>query len=147
MKAGLGTLGGGNHFIELDKDENGDVYAACNRHAILDELVKRMKWKILEEYSSVHNYVDMNDRILRKGAVSAQPGENVLIPINMRDGLLIGKGLGNQDWNYSAPHGAGRILRRDKVKEYYTVSAYKKEMKGIYSSCIVELAYLEPIKR
>ena len=111
-------------------------YAACNRQAILDELVKGMKWKIIEEYSSVHNYVDKKDRILRKGAVSAHKGEAVLIPINMRDGLLLGTGLGNQEWNYSAPHGSGRILRKDKVKEYYTVSAYKKEMKGIYSSCL-----------
>lgn len=194
VKAGLGTLGGGNHFIELDKDENGNLYvvihtgsrhlgkevtdfylsqgqeylrekkfhipyeltylegnlmedylhdmqivqeyAACNRQAILDELVKGMKWKIIEECSSVHNYVDKKDRILRKGAVSAHKGEAVLIPINMRDGLLLGTGLGNQEWNYSAPHGSGRILRKDKVKEYYTVSAYKKEMKGIYSSCL-----------
>ena len=194
VKAGLGTLGSGNHFIELDKDENGNLYvvihtgsrhlgkevtdfylsqgqeylrekkfhipyeltylegnlmedylhdmqivqeyAACNRQAILDELVKGMKWKIIEEYSSVHNYVDKKDRILRKGAVSAHKGETVLIPINMRDGLLLGTGLGNQEWNYSAPHGSGRILRKDKVKEYYTVSAYKKEMKGIYSSCL-----------
>ena len=191
---GLGTLGGGNHFIELDKDENDDLYvvihtgsrhfgkevtdfylsqgqtyllekkihipyeltylegnlmedylhdmeivqeyAAYNRKTILDELVKGMKWKIIEEYSSVHNYVDPKDRILRKGAVSAHKGETVLIPINMRDGLLIGKGIGNREWNYSAPHGSGRILRRDQVKEHYTVSAYKKEMKGIYSSCI-----------
>ena len=111
-------------------------YAAYNRKTILDELVKGMKWKVIEEYSSVHNYVDPKDRILRKGAVSAHKGETVLIPINMRDGLLIGKGIGNREWNYSAPHGSGRILRRDQVKEHYTVSAYKKEMKGIYSSCI-----------
>ena len=72
----------------------------------------------------------------RKGAVSAHKDETVLIPMNMRDGLLVCRGLGNREWNCSAPHGSGRILRRDQVKEQYTVSAYRKEMKGIYSSCI-----------
>lgn len=111
-------------------------YAADNRKAILDELVKGMKWKVTEESSSVHNYVDQRDGILRKGAVSAHKDETVLIPMNMRDGILVCRGLGNREWNCSAPHGSGRILRRDQVKEQYTVSAYRKEMKGIYSSCI-----------
>ena len=74
--------------------------------------------------------------ILRKGAVSAAEGETVIIPVNMRDGVIIGIGRGNAEWNYSAPHGAGRIMKREDVKQRYTVSAFKKEMKGIYSSCI-----------
>ena len=73
---------------------------------------------------------------MRKGAISAREGEKVVIPINMRDGILLGIGKGNPDWNYSAPHGSGRILKRSEVKNQYTVSCFKKEMKGIYCSCI-----------
>ena len=84
---------------------------------ILDELVKGMKWKILDSYECIHNYVDASEDtidtfgspMLRKGAISAKTGEQVIIPINMRDGIILGTGLGNTDWNYSAPHGAGRI--------------------------------------
>ena len=97
-----------------------------------------MKWKILDSFSCIHNYVDFQDTtpILRKGAISARKEEPVLIPINMRDGIILGTGLGNEDWNCSAPHGAGRILKREDVKNKFTVSSYKKEMNGIYSSCI-----------
>ena len=76
------------------------------------------------------------ERILRKGAISAGKDERVIIPVNMRDGVLLGTGRGNEDWNYSAPHGSGRSIRRDEVKNQYTVSAFRNEMKGIYSSCI-----------
>ena len=113
-------------------------YAALNREAILDELVKGMKWKIAEQYSSMHNYIadTANGLILRKGAVSALKDEPVIIPINMKDGVILGVGKGNDDWNYSAPHGAGRILKREEVKQKYTVSAFRSVMKGIYSSNI-----------
>ena len=106
--------------------------------AILDELVKGMKWKIAEQYSSMHNYIadTANGLILRKGAVSALKDEPVIIPINMKDGVILGVGKGNDDWNYSAPHGAGRILKREEVKQKYTVSAFRSVMKGIYSSNI-----------
>lgn len=92
----------------------------------------------MERFSSVHNYLDESgtERILRKGAVSAKEGEPVIIPVNMRDGVLLGIGKGNPDWNMSAPHGSGRRIRRDAVKSQYTVAAFKKEMKGIYCSCI-----------
>ena len=112
-------------------------YAALNRAAILDEMVKGMKWKVQETISCSHNYIEMDSKetsfaggILRKGAVSAKKGEPVIIPVNMRDGILLGTGKGNEDWNYSAPHGSGRILRRDMVKEEYTVSDFKNAMKG-----------------
>ena len=97
-----------------------------------------MKWKVHETTSCIHNYVDFNGEtpILRKGAISAKVGEPVIIPINMRDGILLGTGLGNEEWNCSAPHGAGRILKREDVKKSYTLSSFKSEMKGIYSSCI-----------
>ena len=74
--------------------------------------------------------------ILRKGAIAAHEGEKVLIPINMRDGIILGTGLGNAEWNCSAPHGSGRVYRRSEVDSHYTVSEFKKAMKGIYSSCI-----------
>lgn len=97
-----------------------------------------MKWKILDSYSSIHNYVDHSgaEIIMRKGAVSAKAGEKVIIPVNMKDGVILGIGLGNPEWNYSAPHGAGRIMKREDIKQNFTVSAFKKEMKGIYSTCI-----------
>lgn len=192
----IGTLGGGNHFIEIDKDEEECLYVAIhsgsrhlgkevteyylkegqkylkeegiqipyeltylegqlkeeyihdvqivqefaqlNRKAILDELVKGMKWKVEELHSIVHNYIDFSGKepILRKGAISAKKGEKVAIPINMRDGILLGEGLENEEWNQSAPHGSGRIMKREDIKANYTVSQFKAEMKGIYCSCI-----------
>ena len=201
----VGTLGGGNHFIEVDKDDEGNIYlvihsgsrhlgmevadyylrtgqkemqmkkqgyasyemtclsgelmedylhdikiiqefARLNRDAIIDSIVNGMKWKIEDTFTCIHNYVDftgVDDRnsdedkpILRKGAISAREGERVIIPINMRDGIILGTGLGNPEWNYSAPHGAGRIYKRSEVAEHHTVSDFKKAMDGIYSICI-----------
>ena len=193
----VGTLGGGNHFIEVDKDEEGGIYlvvhsgsrhlgmevadyylrtgqkemqmkkqgyasyemtcltgelmedylhdikiiqefARLNRDAIIDSITNGMKWKIEDCFTCIHNYVDFSgdDPILRKGAISAIKGERVIIPINMKDGIILGTGRGNVDWNYSAPHGAGRIYKRSEVAEHHTVSDFKKAMKGIYSICI-----------
>lgn len=198
----LGSLGSGNHFIEADKDDEGNLFivihsgsrhlgkevteyylnegqkflkkhglsvpyettwlegelmsdylhdlqlvqqfASLNRQIILDELVKGMKWKILDSYECIHNYVDASEDtidtfgspMLRKGAISAKADEQVIIPINMRDGIILGTGLGNTDWNCSAPHGSGRIIKREDVKNNFTVSSFKSEMKGIYSTCI-----------
>ena len=201
----VGTLGGGNHFIEVDKDADGNVYlvvhsgsrhlgmevadyylrtgqkemqmkkqgyapyemtclsgelmedyiydikiiqefARLNREAIIDSITNGMKWKIEDSFTCIHNYVDFSGGdgssdsdakpILRKGAISAKKGERVIIPINMRDGIILGTGLGNAEWNYSAPHGAGRIYKRSEVAEHHTLSEFKKAMKGIYSICI-----------
>lgn len=198
----LGSLGSGNHFIEIDRDDTGNLYivihtgsrhlgkevteyylnegqkilkeegitvpyeitrlkgtlmrdyihdlqivqqfASLNREIILEEIVKGMKWKILDSYECIHNYVDASSQtldtfgsfMLRKGAISAKTNERVIIPINMRDGVILGTGLGNTEWNCSAPHGAGRIMKREDVKNNFTVSSFKSEMKGIYSSCI-----------
>lgn len=198
----LGSLGSGNHFIEIDRDNTGNLYivihtgsrhlgkevteyylnegqkilkeegitvpyeitrlkgtlmrdyihdlqivqqfASLNREIILEEIVKGMKWKILDSYECIHNYVDASSQtldtfgsfMLRKGAISAKTNERVIIPINMRDGVILGTGLGNTEWNCSAPHGAGRIMKREDVKNNFTVSSFKSEMKGIYSSCI-----------
>ena len=189
----LGTLGGGNHFIELDRGNDGcmylvvhtgsrhlgkevaqyytklansrlkekgreipyymsylegedkkaymeDVqiiqrYAQCNRQIIVREILKGMKWKAVEQFSVPHNYLDASGT-LHKGSISARSGEKVIIPANMKDGIILGIGKGNAEWNYSAPHGSGRKLKRADVKSRYTVSEFKKEMKGIYSSCV-----------
>jgi len=192
----LGTLGQGNHLLEIDKDETNEYYlvihsgsrhlgkeltefylsqgqkllkekgynvpyeltwlegevmqnylhdlaivqefAELNRRIMVEEICKGMKWKISSILSCAHNYVDFSGEtpILRKGAISAKKDEFVIIPINMRDGVILGKGKGNDEWNQSAPHGAGRILKRVEVKNHYTVSDFKREMKGIYSPSI-----------
>jgi RNA-splicing ligase RtcB len=189
----LGTLGGGNHFIEIDRDDEGALYlvvhsgsrnpglqvaqhyqdaaykalgaqdevpfelaycegglladylndmaimqefAALNRRAIADGIIKGCKLKEDSRFSTVHNYIDLEHMILRKGAVSAMAGETLLIPVNMRDGALICEGRGNPDWNCSAPHGAGRLMSRGAAKSSFTLSAYKKEMSGIFSSTV-----------
>lgn len=195
----IGTLGGGNHFIEVAKDEEGRIYlvvhsgsrhlglevanfyqeqayqslnentqsdtnqqipkplaycsgdllkdyihdmkiiqnyALLNRKAMIDEIIKGMKLKVEDQFTTIHNYIDTDSMILRKGAVSAKSGEKLLIPINMRDGSLICTGKGNKDWNYSAPHGAGRLMSRSMAKNTFTVSEFKKQMKGIYTSSV-----------
>ena len=189
----LGTLGGGNHFIEIDKSADGSMYlvvhtgsrhlgeevteyytklansrlkehgrdipyymsyleggnketyledvqiiqryAELNRQIIVREILRGMKWKAVEQFSVAHNYID-DSNILRKGSISARSGEKAVIPANMKEGIIIGIGKSNAEWNYSAPHGSGRKLKREDVKNRYTVSEFKKEMKGIYSSCV-----------
>ncbi len=126
---------------ELLKDYIHDMklvqrFAMLNRKAMAQELIKGMKLKVEEEFTTVHNYIDTDDMILRKGAVSAKKGEKLLIPINMRDGSLICVGKGNEDWNFSAPHGAGRLMSRRKAKESYTVSEFKKQMAGIFTTSV-----------
>lgn len=187
----VGTLGGGNHFIEIDRGEDGaywlvihsgsrrlgaevasyyhdaafkagmgdapyelayatgdlmnaylhdlviaQEFARLNRQAMIDEICKGMKLSVVDSFECVHNYFDEDARILRKGAISAKSGEVVIIPMNMRDGCLIGTGKGNPEWNCSAPHGAGRLLNRQEARSSFTLSQYKKEMQGIYSTSI-----------
>ena len=111
-------------------------FAELNRQAIMDEIVKGMKLHIEEQFTTIHNYIDTDAMILRKGAVSAKAGERLLIPINMRDGSLLCVGKGNEDWNCSAPHGAGRLMSRAKAKESFTVSQFKKEMANVYTTSV-----------
>jgi len=111
-------------------------FARLNRQAMLDEIVKGMKLHVEEQFTTVHNYIDTDAMILRKGAVSARAGERLLIPINMRDGSLLCVGKGNEDWNCSAPHGAGRLMSRGEAKQSFTVSEFKKQMEGIYSTSV-----------
>lgn len=193
----IGTLGGGNHFIEVNKEDNGNLwltihsgsrnfglriathyqsiaskqlnkkgeknsldyltgdeysnyleamkvaqtYAKLNRFCILYQIILGLKLdpKILfqgELIESVHNYISFKDNIIRKGAISAHKDERVIIPWNMRDGLIIGTGRGNEDWNWSAPHGAGRIMGRKAAKKALSLDEFKETMKDVWSSCV-----------
>ena len=111
-------------------------FAMLNRKAMIDVIVKGLGVHVEEQFTTIHNYIDTEYGILRKGAVSAQAGEKLLIPINMRDGSLICVGKGNEDWNCSAPHGAGRLMSRSAAKESFTVSEFKKQMEGIYTTSV-----------
>lgn len=194
-KESIGTLGGGNHFVEVDKDEDGTLYLvihtgsrnlglrvaeyyqnkaynACggraqkeipyelaylsgdemqdylhdmefmqrfadlNRTVIKEVILDGMKLTEEDSFTTVHNYVDIESMILRKGAVSAKAGERLLIPINMRDGSLICTGLGNEEWNFSAPHGAGRLMSRKDAFNTFTLSSFKDSMNGIYTTSV-----------
>ena len=111
-------------------------FAMLNRQAMMDEIIKGMHLHVTEQFTTIHNYIDTDEMILRKGAVSAKSGEKLLIPINMRDGSLTCIGKGNPDWNCSAPHGAGRLLSRSQAKQSFTVSEFKKQMQGIYTTSV-----------
>ncbi|MBQ7906956.1 MAG: RtcB family protein [Clostridia bacterium] len=195
----LGTLGGGNHFIEIDVDDDGEKYlvvhsgsrnlgrdvaeyyktlayetmkhsggadtpldkalaylegenlrmylhdmkivqefSVLNRQAIIETIVRVAGLPRQESFSTIHNYIDTDSMILRKGAVAANKGQMLLIPLNMRDGSLICIGKGNEEWNYSAPHGAGRLLSRTSAKEQLSLEEYKREMAGIFTTCVSE---------
>lgn len=111
-------------------------FANLNRKAMMDTIIKKMGFHVVEQLTTIHNYIDADSMILRKGSVSARSGERLLIPINMRDGSLLCTGKGNEDWNFSAPHGAGRLMSRAKAKETFTVSEFKKEMEGIFTTSV-----------
>lgn len=111
-------------------------FAMLNRKAMMDEIIRGMGLHIAEQFTTIHNYIDTDSMILRKGAVSARLGEKLLIPMNMRDGSLICTGKGCADWNCSAPHGAGRLMSRSEAKSSFTVSEFKKQMSGIYTTSV-----------
>lgn len=134
---------GSSPYLEGELLENylndiqvADRYAHLSRKIMLDNIVKAMNWTVDFEFDSVHNNIDIENGIIRKGATSAQKDELLIIPLNMRDGSLICRGLGNSDWNYSAPHGAGRMLSRRAAKELIDLDEYKKQMQGIYTSSV-----------
>ena len=186
----LGTLGGGNHFIEIGQDEEGfnyllihsgsrhlglqvanyyqklaarkrgdlprdlaylegqdtrdylndmkimQDYAHWNRRAMAQVILEVMGLEAIERFQTIHNYIDLDRMILRKGAVSANEGEVFLLPMNMRDGSYICRGKGNEDWNYSAPHGAGRILSRTQARRSLELDQFRRDMEGVYSSSV-----------
>lgn len=111
-------------------------FAALNRATIAKIILQKMGWKDLDRFETIHNYIDIKNMILRKGSISAQAGEKVIIPMNMRDGSLICIGKGNADWNYSAPHGAGRLMSRNKAKSAISLADFEKSMEGIYSTTV-----------
>lgn len=111
-------------------------FAVLSRKAMIDEIVSGMGWHVVEQFTTIHNYIDTEHMILRKGAVSAQKDEILLIPINMRDGSLICRGKGNEDWNCSAPHGAGRLMSRGKARATLEMEEFEREMQGIYTTSV-----------
>jgi RNA-splicing ligase RtcB len=114
-------------------------FALLNRKAMMSVIMKALNIPVdaeYEQFSTIHNYIDTDAMILRKGAVSAKKGEKLIVPVNMRDGSIICEGLGNPDWNYSSPHGAGRIMSRKKAIEVLKMADYKKAMEGIYSTSV-----------
>jgi RNA-splicing ligase RtcB len=114
-------------------------YAALNRETMADTILTKLLGKRLSDFDyfhTVHNYINFKDNIIRKGSISAYEGEKVLIPINMRDGSILAFGKGNAAWNYSAPHGAGRLMSRSKAKENLTLEEYQKSMEGIYTTSV-----------
>ncbi|HDR7338749.1 TPA: RtcB family protein [Bacillus cereus] len=129
----------GQGFKDYMNDMNiAQKYAALNRKAMIDEIVTKMDWKITDQFTTIHNYIDIENMILRKGAISAQKDERVIIPINMRDGSIIAFGKGNPDWNFSGPHGAGRIMSRKKAKESLSLEEFQNTMIEVWTTSVVE---------
>ena len=115
------------------------AFARRSRECMAEIILERTGMTALEAFHTIHNYIDTETEgamILRKGAVSAKKGEKLLIPINMRDGSLVCIGKGNEDWNCSAPHGAGRVMSRIKAKKILNLEEFKSEMFGIWSSTV-----------
>lgn len=126
-------------------------YASLNRKAIADIIQCGMRWKVEDEFQTIHNYIEMDTMILRKGAVSAKKGEILYIPMNMSWGGVIAEGLGNEDWNESCAHGAGRKMSRKAAKESVSMDDYRNSMNGIYTTCVTKdtidespMAYKDP---
>ena len=114
------------------------VFARRSREKIAEIILKRTGMNGCDAFHTIHNYIDTDEMILRKGAIAAHKGERVLIPINMKDGSILAIGKGNPEWNYSAPHGAGRIMSRTKAKNEINLDEYKQAMKGIYTTSVNE---------
>lgn len=132
----LAHLSGDNFTDYLNDMKIVQQFAVLNRATMANIIIKAMDFTEVNRFETIHNYIDFNRMILRKGAVSAELGEKLLIPINMRDGSLICIGKGNPDWNYSAPHGAGRLMSRSKAKELLSLEEYQASMSGIYTTSV-----------
>ena len=121
------------HDVEICQE-----FARRSREKMAEIILERTGMQALSAFHTIHNYINTDEMILRKGAIAAHKDELVLIPINMRDGSVLAKGKGNPEWNYSAPHGAGRIMSRTKARESLDLEAYKKTMEGIYTTSVNE---------
>lgn len=127
----------GNRFDDYMHDMKiAQHYAMLNRKAMADIIVKQMNWTVVDSFDTIHNYIDLDSMIMRKGAISAQKDERVIIPINMRDGSIIATGKGNPDWNFSGPHGAGRVLSRSKARELVDFNDFESTMKDVWSTSV-----------
>ena len=116
-----------------------EEFARVNHQVIVDEICSHMDWNVVDSIFTHHNYIEFlgnREMVIRKGAISAKSGERVIIPLNMRDGSIVGIGKGNSEWNESAPHGAGRILSRGKAKEILSLDEYQQEMANVWTSCV-----------
>lgn len=133
----LAYLEGDSFQAYLNDMKIAQYFALVNRKAMIQEITDRMGWKVIDSFTTIHNYIDLDHMILRKGAISAQKDERVIIPMNMRDGSIIAIGKGNPDWNYSAPHGAGRLMSRRQAKTKLSMKEFKKEMKHVWSTSVV----------
>lgn len=129
----------GSYFEDYLHDvEICQRFARRNRELIAEIILKRCGLEQTEAFHTIHNYIDTEEMILRKGAIAAHKGEKVLIPINMRDGSVLAIGKGNPEWNYSAPHGAGRVMSRKKAKSELNMEEYKQAMAGVYTTSVNE---------
>lgn len=113
-------------------------FAKRSRELMAETIFERTGLTAGESFHTIHNYIDTDEMILRKGAIAAHKGEKILIPINMRDGVVLATGKGNPEWNYSAPHGAGRLMSRSQAKENLSMEAYRAAMEGIYTTSVNE---------
>ena len=131
----LAYLEGGSRDGYIHDMKIAQRWASLNRRKIGERICKAMGWTMENVFETIHNYLG-DDNIIRKSAISAKKGERVLIPLNMRDGSIIGVGKGNDDWNNSAPHGAGRLMSRAKARESIDLAAYEKSMEGIFTTSV-----------
>ena len=113
-------------------------FANENRNMIAQKIIEMCGFTVVDQFTTIHNYINVDEMILRKGAIAAPKGERVLIPMNMRDGCILGIGKSNPEWNNSAPHGAGRLMSRREAFHNLNMEEYKKAMEGIYSTTVVE---------
>lgn len=129
-------LEGENRADYLHDMYHCQVFAMINRSIIANTITETMGWKQESAFDTIHNYIESGSNIVRKGAISAQRGQKLLIPLNMRDGCIIGIGKGNPEWNFSAPHGAGRTMSRKKAKETVSMDEYEESMSGIFTTSV-----------
>lgn len=137
----LRYLDGEDLDLYVEHMKVAEEFATVNHQVIVHEICSHMGWNVVDSIFTHHNYIEFlgnREMIIRKGAISAKKGERVIIPLNMKDGSIVGIGKGNEEWNQSAPHGAGRVLSRGKAKSVLSVEEFQDKMKDVWSSCVSE---------